>query len=219
MRTHGSRSRRCLKCRTRAADIETRSSRRQQPEQSPLFQERLEVQVGRRRQRVRDYIWRENADIGQYAFKASLYALGLIMSAARCSASPTTPPSCRSIPTTKFKWASLPGTPASRRPATCSSSPMTDRPHLHLLDLHTPFNADTSIQSYSTHIYVSSSQEIHRTPLLRQHLRARHHRGEQDRHDQRDELTGRLAGLYGVSGDLKRRQTAAAVSVEEFNQI
>lgn len=64
------------------------------------------------------------------------------------------------FPTTGFNWNSLPGKPQGRRPAYCTFESYDGAAvrRFTFLDFHTPFNKDTSIQSYATHLYASSRE-------------------------------------------------------------
>jgi endonuclease/exonuclease/phosphatase family metal-dependent hydrolase len=108
------------------------------------------------------YIWHQNAVAGANAFMADT----CINSPARVVAGKVLKSAANNatiyFPTTKFKWASLPGTPAGRRPAYISfvtNDGQAPR-RFTVLDIHTPFNPDTFIQSYATHLYASSREIV-----------------------------------------------------------
>lgn len=105
------------------------------------------------------YIWHETANAGPNAFQAEpslnnplIHLSGKVL---KNAANNTI-----YFPTTKFSWAGLPGKPAGRRPAFMSFLTNDGQParRFTILDLHTPFNVHTSIQSYSTHLYASSRE-------------------------------------------------------------
>ncbi len=65
------------------------------------------------------------------------------------------------FPKTQTNWNSLPGTPDGRRPAFAvfETNDGAAPRRFSVLDIHAPFNTDTFIQAYTTHLY-ASSQEI-----------------------------------------------------------
>ncbi len=104
------------------------------------------------------YIWHETVNAGVNAFRAETYA-----NSGAVIAGPVFKDNNDAtiyFPTTKFKWASLPGRPAGRRPAFMSFVTNDGAParRFTVLDLHTPFNTATSIQSYAAHVYATSRE-------------------------------------------------------------
>ncbi|HEX8362620.1 MAG TPA: hypothetical protein VF613_21040, partial [Longimicrobium sp.] len=105
------------------------------------------------------YIWHENAAAGANAFLADTCtnAPGEVVAG---KVMKNTNNATIYFPTTKFKWASLPGRPAGRRPAYMSfvTNDLAPARRFTVLDIHTPFNINTFIQSYATHLYASSRE-------------------------------------------------------------
>jgi hypothetical protein len=105
------------------------------------------------------YIWHQNATVGPNAFQAEPYVNnpgGKVRGKVMKDAGNAT----IYFPTTQFNWASLPGKPAGRRPAFMSflTNDGQAARRFTVLGLHAPFNVDTSIQSYSAHLYASSRE-------------------------------------------------------------
>ncbi|MDH4244672.1 MAG: hypothetical protein OEV38_13035 [Nitrospira sp.] len=71
------------------------------------------------------------------------------------------------FPTTGISWAGLPGKPNGRRPSFMAFETNDGAAirRFTFLDIHAPFNTDTSIQSYSAHLY-ASSREIYKVETL-----------------------------------------------------
>jgi hypothetical protein len=108
------------------------------------------------------YIWHQTNNVGPNAFRASEFTnlpgmeiSGKVMqNAAEATIY---------FPTTGFLWTSLPGKPDGRRPAYMAFETNDGNAirRFTFLDIHTPFNKDTFIQSWSTHIYASTREIQH----------------------------------------------------------
>lgn len=104
------------------------------------------------------YLWHEAAAVGPNAFRASTYANSHDYIAGKVLRNATGQPIY--FPNTPTSWSSLPGKFNGRRPSYFAFETNDNAParRFTFLDIHTPFNPDTLIQSYSTHLYASSRE-------------------------------------------------------------
>lgn len=105
------------------------------------------------------YIWHQDGAVGPNAFVAPNYTNNAF-SRVKGKVMRDTNGNAIYFPTTKYKWSSLPGTPIGRRPAfmVFATNDGAAQRTFSFLDIHTPFNTSTSIQSYSSHLYATSRE-------------------------------------------------------------
>lgn len=105
------------------------------------------------------YIWHDDGGVGPNAFRAPRYTNNAFRYVADKVMRDRNDATIY-FPTTKYKWASLPGTPMGRRPAfmVFTTNDGAAARTFSFLDIHTPFNTNTSIQSYSSHLYATSRE-------------------------------------------------------------
>ncbi|HWF78636.1 MAG TPA: endonuclease/exonuclease/phosphatase family protein [Caulobacteraceae bacterium] len=107
------------------------------------------------------FIWHQNNAVGPNAFQVDIKANG----GQRVCGAVTRDTNNFEIffPKTQTTWASLPGRPAGRRPAYLSfvTNDGAAQRRFTVLDLHTPFNTNTSIQSYATGLMATSREITH----------------------------------------------------------
>lgn len=107
------------------------------------------------------FIWHQNNAVSANAFQVDLKANG----GQRVCGAVTRDTANAEIyfPKTQTTWASLPGRPAGRRPAYLSfvTNDGAAARRFTVLDLHTPFNTNTSIQSYATSLMATSREITH----------------------------------------------------------
>jgi hypothetical protein len=106
------------------------------------------------------YIWHEEAQ-GANAFRRYAY----INNANAAIAGPVLKDNNGAniyFPKTQTPWNSLPSKSNGRRPAYCAfeTNDGNAARRFTLLDIHTPFNTNTQIQAYSTHLYASSRETV-----------------------------------------------------------
>jgi hypothetical protein len=106
------------------------------------------------------YIWHETNLAGQNAFRAATYPQTAEKVSGRVLKNANNAPIY--FPTTKYNWASLPGTPDGRRPAYMlfSTNDNQGARTFSFLNMHAPDNTATSIQSYSAHLYATAREIV-----------------------------------------------------------
>lgn len=109
------------------------------------------------------FIWHQTNNVGNNAFKVETYTnapVGNIPPEIAGKVVRNTNNGKIYFPKTQTTWSSLPGKPNGRRPAFISfvTNDGQGARRFTVLDIHTPFNTSTSIQSYTAYVYASSRE-------------------------------------------------------------